>query len=535
MEVDLGHSHVNDSLGSAIRTNVTLEAATFRTGLGDEVLALAPEFSKLRHARSTKIIPTLGPASNSEEVIRELVRAGANAFRLNFSHGTHEQHAQVLSIVRKVAQELEVPVAVIQDLQGPKMRLSEMPVSELRLNDGECAYIRRGKYPDDIGSQKLIFTEAFDPESTLKVGEPIFLADAQIELEVTKIGLGEVEVKVKRGGSLRSKAGIAIPDSKLPETELTKKDLNDLAWGIANNIDYIVLSFVSGAQTIKNAREQLRLAGRTIPLGAKIETKAALINLEEIINEADFVIVARGDLGVHIPYEKVPGEQRRIVELCNKLGKPVIVYTQMLPSMVDSPVPRRSDVTDVYNAAQMGADGLGLSEETAIGKYPIECVRAMARIAEEGESAFNYEEHLVRMLGQARFQCDDIEAVAISACAASRSRNVDAIIVFSESGKTSRLIAKYRAHVPVYAFSTNPWTAPRMGLYWGVNPDPLALAGTDLAERELVFRRQAEKFFVENPKAIEFGAIIVIGKHSANPLTQAVFEIKRISRQACLG
>ena len=377
----------------------------------------------------TRIVATLGPATSAEEKIRALIDAGVDVFRLNFSHGTHESHGRALRDVRRLAGSR--PVAVLQDLGGPKLRL-DRPV--------------RGK-PGDVVSLPL-------PES-VRAGDPVLLADGRMELEVVDAQRSRVVV----GGDVAAGKGINLPSSPLEIPSLTDKDRADLKFGAAEGVDLVAVSFVRRAADLEEARR----AGR--PVVAKIEKPQAVEHLEEILQAADAVMVARGDLGVEIPIERVPVVQKRIISRANALGKPVITATQMLGSMVDSRTPTRAEATDVANAVLDGTDAVMLSEETAVGRYPVETVRTMSRILAEAEP----------LLPPRREEpgADPADVMAHAACDTAARVGAGAIIVPTNSGTSARRIARYRPAVPILALTRREEVRRQLSLVWGVTALPV--------------------------------------------------------------
>ncbi len=415
--------------------------------------------------RRTKIVATLGPATDTPERIRELVRAGVDVFRFNFSHGTREEHARRMREVRRAAEELGRTVAILQDLQGPKIRVGELPQHRpLELREGEEVLIR----PEPVaGSDRVLTTTYPELPREVRPGDRILLADGQMELSVTAVEAGGVQARVVRGGRVEEHKGMSLPGVRIRAPVLTRKDLEDLRFGIEQGIDLVALSFVRRAEDVLFARSELERLGADLPLIAKLEKAEALDHLEEILASSDGVMVARGDLGVEVPLERVPVLQKTIIRKANEFGVPVITATQMLESMIHRPRPTRAEVSDVANAILDGTDAVMLSDETAVGSYPIEAVRMMDRIAVEVESA-----HLelyqagvphTRRMGIA-------EAVAAAACALARDVRAKAIVVITRSGRTAQLVSKNRPAEPILAVTEDPRVARVLALWWGVEP-----------------------------------------------------------------
>jgi pyruvate kinase len=415
--------------------------------------------------RRTKIVATLGPASDAPERIWELVRAGVDVFRFNFSHGTREEHARRMREVRRAAEELGRTVAILQDLQGPKVRVGELPEHRpVELREGEQVLIRT-----QPGSSPERYLTTTSPELLREVrpGDRILLGDGQMELSVTAVRESGVEARVVRGGRVEEHKGMSLPGVRMHVPTLTEKDLEDLRFGVAQGVDLVALSFVRRAEDVLSARAELERLGADLPLIAKLEKAEALEHLEEILASSDGVMVARGDLGVEVPLERVPVLQKTIIRRANEFGIPVITATQMLESMVHQPRPTRAEVSDVANAILDGTDAVMLSDETAVGTYPIEAVRMMDRIAVEVESAHPelYQEGIphTRRTGIA-------EAVAAAACALARDVRAKAIVVITRSGRTAQLVSKHRPAEPILAVTEDSRVARRLALWWGVEP-----------------------------------------------------------------
>jgi pyruvate kinase len=392
----------------------------------------------------TRIVATVGPASGSPEKIRALIDSGVDVFRLNFSHGTHEEHAQHIQVIRRLAG--DVPIAILQDLCGPKLRLSG-PVS--------------GR-PGDLVPIEL--------PASVRAGDPVLLADGLMQLEVVDAHRSRVIV----GGTIPAGKGINLPTSQLDIPSLTQKDREDLAFGIQHQVDYVALSFVRRASDL----DEVKRSG--LPTIAKIEKPQAIQNLEEIVRAADGVMVARGDLGVEIPIERVPVAQKRVIALANREGKPVITATQMLRSMVENPAPTRAEATDVANAVLDGTDAVMLSEETAVGQYPVEAVRVMDRILLEAEPLLQPRQD---PLGP-----EPTDAIAHAACTLSERVNASAIVVPTSTGYTAKKIARYRPRIPILVLTNSESVRRLLGLVWGVT----AIAAPWFSETAPVLERFRE-------------------------------------------
>jgi pyruvate kinase len=426
--------------------------------------------------RRTRIVATIGPASESPETLSALIREGLDVARLNFSHGTREGHADVIASLRRLSAEAGRPLAILQDLSGVKIRIGTLAGGAVDLAAGARVTLTTRKV---AGDAREIPVDWADLPRVVRPGEPMFLADGDLELEVLEVSGHDVACRVVRGGKLTSRKGINLPASAIDAPALTAKDEEDLAFGIAHGVDAVALSFVRTADNVREARAFLSRHGSDVPLIAKIEKSEAIRNLQAILEAADGLMVARGDLGVETPLEHVPFLQKMLIRECNRAGKPVITATQMLRSMVDSPRPTRAEVADVANAILDGTDALMLSEETAAGSYPVESVAMMARIAADAEPSIPYGRWSEKLEGPA--ECGVPEAVARAACRVAEDVGAAAIVACTQSGSTARLVSKQRPRQPILALSPLPETCRRLSLVWGVRA--LAIETPDSADR----------------------------------------------------
>jgi len=413
----------------------------------------------------TKIVCTIGPASRSPEILEKLTQAGMNVARLNFSHGTQSEHLEVIERIRSLAAKSGKPVAILQDLAGPKIRIGKIKAGAITLESGALFTLTNQQL---LGNENKVSVNYPDLPKDVKPGDTLLLSDGALELEVLEKTDRDVRCRVIIGGSLSSFKGINLPARSIKAPSLTKKDKEDLAFGIEQEVDYVALSFVRSAADATVAKSFIEKRGSAIPIIAKIEKHEALENIDEIIHDVDGIMIARGDLGVETPLEKVPLVQKMLIQKSNQAGKPVITATQMLRSMVDSPRPTRAEVTDVANAILDGTDAVMLSEETATGKYPVKSVATMARIAEDAESGFPFETWINRLGSKTEKSLP--EAVGCAACNLAESINASSIITFTQTGSTARLVAKYRPRRPVLAMTPLEKTYRRLGLIWGVVP-----------------------------------------------------------------
>ena len=413
--------------------------------------------------RHSKIVCTIGPASRSPKMIDRLVRAGMDVARLNYSHGTHEEHAKGIAMLRAAGVEHEKPIAILVDLQGPKIRTGALAGGgPVLLRTGQKFEITTAKV---LGDSTRVNTTYTPLPREVQRGDRILLSDGLIELRVEKVRDGRVICEVANGGSLGEHKGINLPGVKLRVPALTPKDRTDLVFALKQGANYIAVSFVRRPEDVLLAKRLIRRQGRDTPVIAKLEKPEAIENLDAILKAADGVMVARGDLGVEMSPERVPVVQKTIIARAREFRRPVITATQMLESMTENPRPTRAEASDVANAIFDGSDAVMLSAETASGKYPVEAVSMMARIIEEAESS-------IREFAQPapQEQLKVAETVAELVCHASRELHMRVIAVFTHSGFTARLVSLYRPMVPIVAFSPEAETRRRLALIWGVLP-----------------------------------------------------------------
>jgi len=416
--------------------------------------------------RKTKIVCTIGPASRIYDVIEKLIRRGMNVARLNFSHGSYKEHLQVIENIRQASLKIGQPIAILQDLGGPKIRIGKIIKEPIFLKEGSSFILTNREVTGNEQEVSLTFPSL--PQKVEK-GDCIFLADGTLELKVKEFTSTDIICRVVRGGKLTSHQGVNIPNISMDIPSLTEKDYQDILFGIKNKVDFIGLSFIRRAEDVLKVRKILKEnKAEEISLIAKIEKKEAVDNLKEIIEASDGIMVARGDLGVEIPLENVPLVQKNIIKKCNFVGKPVITATQMLISMMSNPRPSRAEVTDVANAILDGTDAIMLSEETAVGNYPLEAVETMNKIALRIEKAIDYE----KILSERSISVKPTNADAIShaTCQVSLDLKVKAIVTFTFSGSTARMVSRYRPPVPIIAASTQDSTVKKLTLSWGVYP-----------------------------------------------------------------
>ncbi len=409
----------------------------------------------------TKIVATVGPASNSKEMLRALIKEGVDVFRLNFSHGSHEDHLKVIQAVRELNQEMGTTVSLLQDLQGPKIRINEMQPDVVIERGQELIITTR----ELLGNNEIASTSYKTLPKDVKPGDVILVDDGKIELKVREIRDEDVVTEVVYGGPLKSRKGINLPFTKVSAPSLTDKDLKDLEFGIKNDVDWIALSFVRKAADILSMREILEKNKSNSRIVAKIEKPEALSNIDDIIAATDAIMVARGDLGVEIWLEEVPMVQKMLIEKCNRQGKPVIVATQMMESMIENPRPTRAETNDVANAVMDGADALMLSAETAAGKYPIEVIRSMVRTIASVEKNPNIYFRFREVDSSSPIYVND--SLVLAACKLAKDVGAKAIVGMTSSGYTAFKSSSHRPNANIFVFTGNKSLINKMNLVWG--------------------------------------------------------------------
>lgn len=443
--------------------------------------------------RKAKIVCTIGPASESPDVLDRLIRSGMNAARLNFSHGSHASHARAIQAIRAAAERHHTPVAIIQDLQGPRIRVGSLPSGKLEIKPDQIIHlvVEAGAAPiGTSGSLNIPVTYSRLAED-VKPGARILIDDGLIELIVERVLSRIVECRVTIGGMIGSHKGINLPGTVISAPTLTDKDRADIQFGVQRQIDYVALSFVRGPDDIREARQLIDEYGGETPLIAKIERREAVEQLEPILDQVHGIMIARGDLGVEMGSEAVPVLQKRMITEANRRRKLVITATQMLESMTQNPRPTRAEASDVANAVFDGTDAVMLSAETAVGRYPDESVRVMDRIvraAEEGK-----EPGMIRRAEPSRRPASFPEAICAAASSAATSTGASALVAFSQSGMTVHLVSKQRPTTPIIAFTPVEQVRQRMALCWGVLPYTMPLIEqTDTRISEVERRLKSE-------------------------------------------
>lgn len=413
----------------------------------------------------TKVLATVGPACNKKEQLLELIQTGVDVFRLNFSHGSHEEHAKVIEYVRELNKEHNLNIGLLQDLQGPKIRTREVENNGVMLEKGSRLMLTPEKL---VGNAERISTTYIEMADDVKTGDMILVDDGKIELKVTEVKGRDVITEVVYGGLLKSKKGINLPNTNVSIPALTEKDREDLLFGLEQDVDWIALSFVRTAEEVLELKDIIKEKGRTAKVVSKIEKPEAITNIDAIIAASDALMVARGDLGVEVPMEQVPMIQKMIVQKCNQLAKPVIIATQMLESMITNPRPTRAEINDIANSVIDGADTLMLSAESASGQYPVLAVKSMTEtIRQVEESADIYYKNHAYVLKQ-RDKNFNNNNVVVSACRLARDTEAKAIVGMTSSGYTAFRISSHRPKANIFVLTSNQSLLNQLSLLWGV-------------------------------------------------------------------
>jgi pyruvate kinase len=467
--------------------------------------------------KRTKIVATVGPASREPAIMRSLFISGANVLRLNFSHGTPEEHAEVIANARKISGELDIHTAILQDLPGPKVRTGKLEDSSVTLERGRKFVLTTEEVP---GTAERVSVQYKDLPVDVSVGKRIYLQDGQITLRIVGKTATEIETTVEFGGELRSMQGINYPDGSLNINSVTERDFEYLAFGLEHNVDYVAVSFVRSVEDINRVKAFIAERGKHTPVLAKIEKHEALEDLDNIIVAADGIMVARGDLGIEVPIETVPMIQKRIIAACNRQSKPVITATQMLESMTFNSKPTRAEVTDVANAILDGTDAVMLSGETARGQYPTEAVRTMAEIAREVEKTYPHAQLRDRRLqGMDHSVATSIAtSIAESATRSSDELKIPYIVTGTTTGNAAHHIAAFRPRARIVALTPNERVARKLALLWGVDSlliEPYASIEVLLYMTE---QRMAQEGLVRSGDLIAFTTGMPVGGGGTNLL-----------------
>ena len=468
----------------------------------------------------TKILATVGPACNDEKTLTELVMSGVNIFRLNFSHGNHEGHAEVIKIIRKINQEHKLNIGILQDLQGPKIRVGEMENNGVQINPGDKLTITNDPV---LGNASLVSTVYQNLPQDVVQGDRILIDDGNLELVVVDTDGKNVNCTVIHGGILKSRKGINLPNTKVSAPSLTEKDLEDLVFGLENEVDWIALSFVRSAVDIIDLRERIKKAGKECRIVAKIEKPEALDNIDAIIDATDAVMVARGDLGVEVNMEMVPLWQKKMVQKCKLACKPVIIATQMMESMIQNPRPTRAEANDVANAVLDGADAVMLSAETASGKFPVAAVKAMNSVIDYIEQNAEVYHNLYKIPeDDENFLSNNL---LLMASRLSRNVRAKAIVGITTSGFTAFRVSSHRPLANIFIFTRNKALITQLSLVWGVRAYHYDQSvSTDDTFTDIQNKLKEERFVVEGDIVINTASMPLKAKGKTNMLKIHVVE-----------
>ncbi|MBR2794284.1 MAG: pyruvate kinase [Solobacterium sp.] len=416
--------------------------------------------------RKTKIVCTIGPASESEETLRELCLAGMNVARLNFSHGTHEEHLERIRRIKKVREELNLPIAILLDTKGPEFRIGTFENGKVMLKEGDTF---RFTTESVSGNEEIVSVSYKNLAKELNKGDRILLNNALLEFEVISTTDTEIETVILAGGELSDRKSMSFPGKHLQQVYLSEQDKADIAFGVENDVDFIACSFVSVKQDLVDVHNLLRSLGKdnTVELIAKIENQSGYDNIDEICEECDGIMVARGDMGVEVPFERLPAIQKDLISRCRMIGKRVITATEMLESMIHNPRPTRAETSDVANAVYDGTSAVMLSGETAAGQYPVQAVKAMAKIAETAEQNIDYKKQFY----QYDFKIEtEMDAVSHATCGMAMDVQAKAIVACTMSGRVAKMVSRFRSPVDIVGLATNEKTWRSLALSWAVTP-----------------------------------------------------------------
>ena len=442
--------------------------------------------------RKTKIVCTIGPASETEEVLVGLCKAGMNVARLNFSHGTYEDHQRRIDLIKKVREDLHLPIAIMLDTKGPEYRIKTFKNGKILLNNGDKFSFTT---KDVAGDENIVSVTYANLANEMSAGDLILLNNGLLTFKVDNTSKTDIECTVVSGGELSDRKSMSFPSKVMKQKYLSEQDKQDIEFGIRNGVDYIACSFVSGKQDLIDVHEYLKvLNADNTELIAKIENQSGFDNIEEICEECDGIMVARGDMGVEVPFDLLPSIQKKLITKCRMLGKRVITATEMLESMITNPRPTRAEISDVANAVYDGTSAVMLSGETAAGKYPVEAVKTMAKIAETTENNIHYK----KRFHNAEFRIkNEVDAISHSTCGMAIDVGAKAIVACSLSGMTARMVSRFRSPVPIIGLTTDERTWRRLALSWGVIPamcerftstDVLFYTAKKIAEQELTLK-----------------------------------------------
>lgn len=469
--------------------------------------------------RRTKIVCTIGPATESPQTLEALIRAGMDVARLNFSHGSVDEHRARIDLIRHLEEKVGKRVGILVDIQGPKIRLGNLGEDGIHLDKGEHVYVTPDPdlvgVPQDVKALPILYPPLL---KQIGPGQTIYLDDGLVELRVEETADAWARCLVVAGGELRSRKGVSLPEVDVDLPAIDEADVDHIRFAVEMSVEFVAASFVRRAEHVEAVREVIREAGGHQQVIAKIESREGVRNLDEILQAADGIMVARGDMGVELPSEEVPIVQKRLIEKCNRVGKPVITATQMLDSMIRNPRPTRAEVTDVANAIFDGTDAVMLSGETAVGHYPVEAVRMMDRIARKSEEALDYDSFLDR---QRRMSGRSVaDAIARATCETAVDLQVEAILCSTQSGATARMVSKYRPRPPIMAVTPNVHVARQLSVVWGVAA--LVVPKVRRMEEivEVALQTVKERGLVKDGDRIAIAAAVLTGTPGSTNLLQ---------------
>lgn len=471
--------------------------------------------------RRTKIVATMGPACTSPDILKAMMEAGANVFRLNFSHGSHEEKAQTVSHIRQISRERRQAVAILGDLQGPKMRVGQLQNGAVELKAGHMVCITTQPC---LGTDQCFSTDYQALPQDVKPGDTILLDDGLLQLRVDSATSCQVHCHIEHGGILRDRKGINLPGVSVSAPSFTQKDKEDLFFCLEQELDYVALSFVRTPHDILQLKHLLWQDRQEIPVIAKIEKPEAVDNIDAILEQSDGIMVARGDLGVELPAERVPLLQKQIIRKSNQAGKPVITATQMLESMVTNPCPTRAEVSDVANAILDGSDALMLSAETASGGFPVAAVALMARVCADVETDPQLKEQVFHPIPEVRGYRRLPEAIAQAACRVAENVDAKAVLAFTQTGYSASLVSKYRPALPIFAVTPAQSVRRRLALFAGVSSMKVAIEG----DTEAQIQRVEETVLAAG--VLQRGDVVVItmGSPVSAPGTTNLLKVHRL-------
>jgi len=451
--------------------------------------------------RKTKIVCTIGPASETEEMIEKLCLAGMNVARLNFSHGTHEEHKIKIDAIKRVRERLGLPIAIMLDTKGPEYRIRTFKDGKITLNDGDKFVFTS---EDTLGDEGRVSVSYKNLPDELDVGDTILLNNGLLSFRVEKISCGDIECSVTAGGELSDRKSMSFPGKVLKQPYMSEQDKKDLLFGIENGVDFIACSFVSVKQDLLDIKELLLAnGGENIDLIAKIENRSGVDNIRDILSECDGIMIGRGDMGVEIPFEELPAVQKKLITECRLLGKRVITATEMLESMITNMRPTRAEISDVANAVYDGTSAIMLSGETAVGKHPALTVSTMSRIAEYTESVIKYQ----KRFASAEFHIKNTsDAISHATCGMSIDLSAKAIVVCTVSGMTARMVSRFRPPVSIIAVTTSESSWRKLALSWGVMPVMIE----EFTSTEVMFYH-AKKIAIEKLALLPSDKIVITG------------------------